>query len=88
MYVQFLFCRTTNYWTRDEHDPPTSKTGIKLLSIQEKLEVLNLIVPTSNGPSKNTDEVFGIVVSTWSLRHSAQSVSEKKTRKRFKNGEM
>jgi len=43
-----------------------SKIGIKceLLSIQEKLEVLNLIVPTSNSPSKKTDEVFGIVVST------------------------
>lgn len=66
-----------------------SKIGIKceLLSIQEKLEVLNLIVPTSNSPSKKTDEVFGIVVSTWNLRRSAQSVSEKMARKRFENSE-
>ena len=70
--------------------PPISKNGIKskLLSIQEKLEVLNLIVPTSNGPSKKTYEVLGIVVSTWSLRRGAQSVSEKMTHEMFENSEM
>jgi len=48
MSIQSLSCKAINYTTHDENDHYIKKNGTKhqLLSIQEKLNIINMVVAT------------------------------------------